>query len=277
RQYEQNQRKQNLDRRLLRRFFSSDAASRPERVRTRLERRRDLRAKLLALDQRRGERLDILDRGPFRESAQRLSKRRAGRNIAGDQAQLNANLLSMLFAFGADDSNRLIEPKARFDAEHQQIKNVGELPRDSGLALARALSEDVAGHEDSQPNAPKREQQRLRGARVENQTNQQADRAAADREQYSSDLIGLWRTRFQVACLSQGLLKFLAGRGVQVGRRNTLGCPAEKHPQHGVVLQVALERSLRDSHFDCEIGESFVHDPASRRDRIEEGAAGRRR
>src|ERR1700687_715729 len=183
----------------------------------------------------------------------------------------------MTFAFGADDSNRLVESKPRFDAYHQQIKNVRELSRDSVLALARAPTEDVARHEDSEPDASEGEHQGLRRARVKEQANQQADRAAADCEQYASDLIGLRRTRFQIARLGQSLLKFFARRSVHVRWRNALGSPPEKHPDHGVVLQVALERSLRDPHFDREIGESFVNYPASGRNRKEERTARRRR
>src|ERR1700720_2336407 len=105
----------------------------------------------------------------------------------------------MPFAFGADDSDRLVDSKARFDAHHQQIKHVGELSRDSVLALSRASSEDIAGHEDSEPNASEGEHQGLRRARMHDQSDQEAERAAADRQQYASYLIGLRRTRFQIA------------------------------------------------------------------------------
>src|SRR5882757_3850377 len=99
----------------------------------------------------------------------------------------------MPFAFGADDSNRLVDSKACFDAHDQQIKHVGELSRDSVLTFARASSEDIAGHEDSEPHASEGEQQRLRRARMHDQSYQEAERAAANRQQYPSDLIGLRR------------------------------------------------------------------------------------
>src|SRR5712671_470013 len=99
----------------------------------------------------------------------------------------------MPFAFSADDSNRLVDSKARFDAHHQQIKYVGKLSRDSVLTFARASSEDIAGHEDSEPHASEGEHQRLRCARMKDQSNNKAERAAANRQQYPSDLIGLRR------------------------------------------------------------------------------------
>ena len=64
-----------------------------------MQRGRDLRAQLLALNQCRGERLDVLDRGPIGEIAQRLTERRARRDLRGDQAQLAANFLFLALTF----------------------------------------------------------------------------------------------------------------------------------------------------------------------------------
>ena len=124
---------------------AASSARKRRRVRKRVgagvQRRCDLRAELFALDQRRGERLDVLDRGALGQIAQRLTERGTRRNFRGHQRQLAANFLLLTLAFGADDLDRLEQSQARFDADDQQVEDVGKLPRDRVLALAGAPSD----------------------------------------------------------------------------------------------------------------------------------------
>jgi len=110
-QDEEHQWKQNLDRGLLRLLFGAQAPARAQRVRARVKRGSDLRAQLLALDQGRGQRLDIVDRGPIGKAAQRSAQGCAGGDIARDQAEFGADLLPLPLAFGADDPDCFIEPE----------------------------------------------------------------------------------------------------------------------------------------------------------------------
>ena len=75
---EQDQRKQNLDRGPLCSLLRAQAPTRAQRVRAGVKRRRDLRAELFALDQGRGDRLDILECDAFGQVTQRLSRRDSG-------------------------------------------------------------------------------------------------------------------------------------------------------------------------------------------------------
>src|SRR5712692_6071898 len=106
-----------------------------------MERGRDLRAQLLALNQRRCERPDILDRSAIGEIAQSLPKRSARRDFASDQRELAANCLLLPFAFRTDDFDCLEQAESGLDADHQQIEDVGELARDLTLATARSSAQ----------------------------------------------------------------------------------------------------------------------------------------
>src|SRR5580704_15782639 len=101
-QHEDDQREQNLNRGLLRVFLSMQPATLAQSVGAGAQRGSDLCAKLFALNQGRGERLDIINCSPVGQSAQRLSKACTCGNIGGDEVQLEADFLPITFAFCAD-------------------------------------------------------------------------------------------------------------------------------------------------------------------------------
>jgi len=69
-QHEDDQREQNLNRRLLRLFLRMQPAMHAQSVGTGAQRRSDLRAELLTLNQGRGQRLDIFNRSPVGQPAE---------------------------------------------------------------------------------------------------------------------------------------------------------------------------------------------------------------
>ena len=98
---------------------------------------------MLALDERGSQRPDVLDRRALGQITQRLSERAACRNLNRDQGQFGADRLALAIGLLADDLDRFEQPKARLDANDQQIEHVGELARDILLAPVRAPAQIV--------------------------------------------------------------------------------------------------------------------------------------
>src|ERR1039458_10643861 len=93
---------------------------------------------------------------------------------------------------------------------------------------------------------------------MKNESDQQTQYAAADRQQHADDLGGVRRAVLQKSRLRQSLLELLPGGSIHVRRRDALGGPSEKHAEQLVVLKVAFECALRSPHPDRQIRESFI-------------------
>ena len=98
-------------------------------------------AELLALNQRRGERLDIGNPGAVGQRAQSLSQRRSRVDLSRHLRKLASDGKLLRLGFVANDFDRLEQAESRLDAHHQQIEHVGKLASDIDLAASGALVE----------------------------------------------------------------------------------------------------------------------------------------
>ena len=153
-----HQREHHLDAGLRRRFLGALAALGPQRLRVDPQRLRDAGAELVGLDQHRDERAEVVDAGAVGEIAQRLGARLAGAQLEVDQPQLVGELGIGERQLGADALQRLVEPEAGFDADHQQVEHVGERQADPVRPALGDPREHHPGQDVAEAEAAEREQ-----------------------------------------------------------------------------------------------------------------------
>src|SRR5579885_955198 len=152
-QHQEDQRKEDLDRGLLRHLFRLQAPGGAQRVGGGTQCRRDLSADLLALNQSGGEGLYVLNPGALGPGAQRLPQRRASQHLTRDLREFFADGFFVALGFGANHADRFLQSHPRFDRNDQQVKRVGQIARNGSLTPAGAGGQVVGGHEKPQYGA----------------------------------------------------------------------------------------------------------------------------
>src|SRR5579862_10007094 len=169
----------------------------------------DLRAKLFALNQGRGEGLDVIDGSPLRQTSHRLTKARARGDFRRDEAQFGADFLLLSLGLGADDLDRLIETESGLDAYDQQVEHVRELLCDRALALLGAAADVVARQEHAESHPRDGEHDDAAAFDTHYQRNNKCSHCESDGAEHAKDLESLCRTGLDEAGLREGLRELL--------------------------------------------------------------------
>ncbi len=103
----------------------------PDHLGARTECGCDLRAELLALDQGCREQAYFLDADAVAKITQALAQAKPGRQLADHLHQLLADRLAVSRGLLADQFYRFEQSQTRLHADHDQIKDVGKLLRDT--------------------------------------------------------------------------------------------------------------------------------------------------